>query len=247
MGRIDDTFISHASDVLAETNSGLSGSQIVKYCNSYAIDFNVQIPVSSPDFGKFGSVIPNKRTALYKNLQAFSDVQQFTIIKELCDLDFFKDNEAAQKLKVMLYTRYGDLAEEKLASTELVVKTKHWLSKYPAALEQYSSALTKYEGGIFERNTLDDMRLSFELLVKELLSNEKSLENQIAGLGQMLKEHGASVELRNMVIQIIKYYTDFQNNHVKHNDKVNEDEIEYVIELTSVVMKYLIKMNGKIK
>lgn len=247
MGRIDDTFISHASDVLAETNSGLSGSQIVKYCNSYAIDFNVRIPVSSPDFGKFGSVIPNKRTALYKNLQAFSDVQQFTIIKELCDLDFFKDNEAAQKLKVMLYTRYGDLAEEKLASTELVVKTKHWLSKYPAALEQYSSALTKYEGGIFERNTLDDMRLSFELLVKELLSNEKSLENQIAGLGQMLKEHGASVELRNMVIQIIKYYTDFQNNHVKHNDKVNEDEIEYVIELTSVVMKYLIKMNGKIK
>lgn len=247
MGRIDDTFISHASDVLAETNSGLSGSQIVKYCNSYAIDFNVRIPVSSPDFGKFGSVIPNKRTALYKNLQAFSDVQQFTIIKELCDLDFFKDNEAAQKLKVMLYTRYGDLAEEKLASTELVVKTKHWLSKYPAALEQYSSALTKYEGGIFERNTLDDMRLSFELLVKELLSNEKSLENQIAGLGQMLKEHGASIELRNMVIQIIKYYTDFQNNHVKHNDKVNEDEIEYVIELTSVVMKYLIKMNGKIK
>lgn len=247
MGRIDDTFISHASDVLAETKSGLSGSQIVKYCNSYAIDFNVRMPVSSPDFGKFGSVIPNKRTALYKNLQAFSDVQQFTIIKELCDLDFFKDNEAVQKLKVMLYTRYGDLAEEKLASTELVVKTKHWLSKYPAALEQYSSALTKYEGGIFERNTLDDMRLSFELLVKELLSNEKSLENQIAGLGQMLKEHSASVELRNMVIQIIKYYTDFQNNHVKHNDKVNEDEIEYVIELTSVVMKYLIKMNGKIK
>lgn len=247
MGQIDDTFISHASDVLAETQSGLSGGQIVKYCNSYAIDFNVRIPISSPDFGKFGSVVPNKRTALYKNLQAFSDVQQFTIIKELCDLDFFKDNETAQKLKVMLYTRYGNLAEEKLTSTELVVKTKHWLNKYPAALEQYNSSLTKYEGGIFERNTLDDMRLSFELLVKELLSNEKSLENQIAGLGQMLKEHGASVELRNMVIQIIKYYTDFQNNHVKHNDKVNGDEIEYVIELTSVVMKYLIKMNGKIK
>ena len=73
MGRIDDTFISHASDILADTNFGLTGSQIVKYCNSYAIDFNVQIPISSPDFGKFGSKVPNKRTALYRNLQPFND------------------------------------------------------------------------------------------------------------------------------------------------------------------------------
>lgn len=84
--KIDDTFISYASDILGETNSGLSGSQIVKYCNSYAIDFAVTIPVSSPDFGKFGSIVPNKRTALYRNLSAFDGPQQFTIIKELCEL-----------------------------------------------------------------------------------------------------------------------------------------------------------------
>ena len=47
-----------------------------------------------------------------------------------------------------------------------------------------------------------------------------------------------------MVVQIIEYYTKFQNNHVKHNDAVNSDEIEYVIELTSVVMKYLVKVLG---
>ena len=60
----------------------------------------------------------------------------------------------------------------------------------------------------------------------------------------MLKNSDVSVELRNMITQVIKYYTDFQNNHVKHNDKVNSNEIEYVIELTSVVMKFLIKING---
>lgn len=47
-----------------------------------------------------------------------------------------------------------------------------------------------------------------------------------------------------MIIKIIDYYTKFQNNHVKHNDAVNEKEIEFIIELTSVVMKYLIKVNG---
>ena len=111
-------------------------------------------------------------------------------------------------------------------------------------MKQYESALAKYEGGIFERNTLDDMRLAFELLVKDVLGNNKSLENQIPEIGSVLKTSGASVELRNMVQQVIKYYTDFQNNHVKHNDAVNGNEIEYIIELTSVVMKFLIKITG---
>ena len=58
------------------------------------------------------------------------------------------------------------------------------------------------------------------------------------------KNNNTSIELRNMVTQVIKYYTDFQNSHVKHNDSVNEQEIEYVIELTSIVMKFLIKISG---
>lgn len=241
---IDNTFLTYATDVLGDTGTGLSGTQIVKYCNGYAIDFGVAIPVSSPDFGKFGSVVPNKRTALLKNIQAFNPEQQFRIIKELCELPFFKGNEAVADLKVKLYTRYGNLAKEKISETELIQKTKHWLGNYPNALVQYENALAKYEGGLFERNTLDDMRLSFELLVKALLGNNKSLENQLAYLGAELKSKGASDELRNMVVKIIEYYTKFQNNHVKHNDAVNSDEIEYVIELTSVVMKYLVKVLG---
>ena len=98
MKKIDDVFISHASDILADTNSGLSGSQIIKECNSYAIDFNVSIPVTSPDFGKFGSIIPNKRTALYKNLREFNGKQQFIIIKKLCELPIFEGNKKAEDI-----------------------------------------------------------------------------------------------------------------------------------------------------
>jgi len=45
--KINDSFISHAADILGDTNRGLSGSQIVKHCNSYAVDFDVKIPIST--------------------------------------------------------------------------------------------------------------------------------------------------------------------------------------------------------
>lgn len=78
--KLPDVFVSYAADTLAETNSGLTGAQIVKYCNSYAVDFGVDIPITSSDFGSFGSLVPNKRTALYRNLSVFSGQQQFVII-----------------------------------------------------------------------------------------------------------------------------------------------------------------------
>ena len=105
--KIDDVFLTHAADILADTNTGLTGSEIVKFCNSYATDFNVNIPITSSNFGSFGSVVPNKRTALYKNLVAFNACQQFKIIKELSELDKFANNEDVKKLKAQLYERFG--------------------------------------------------------------------------------------------------------------------------------------------
>lgn len=239
MTKLDDAFLSYASDILADTNTGLRGMKIVEYCNKYAIDFNRITP-----YGSYPFDAPNKRTALKENLKVFTAPEQFQIIKELCELPKLRDQEKVQELKLKLFSRYGNLSTERISETELIQKTKHWLANHQSALKQYENALSKYEGGIFERNTLDDMRLAFELLVKDLLRNERSLENQISDIGTKLKDSGASTELRNMVQQVIKYYTDFQNNHVKHNDAVNDKEIEYIIELTSVVMKFLIKIIG---
>jgi len=238
---LDRAFLVYATDILGNTNNGLSGSQIASYCSNYAVEYNVNIPCAAYPFK---TNMPNKRTALNRNLLAFSDEQQFAIIRDFCELPIFKDFEPVTELKHRLFARYGNLSKEKISETELVQKTKHWLEDYPEALEQYNNALLKFEGDIYKRNTLDDMRLSFEFLVKGLLGNKKSLENQNAEIGQRLKEINISCELRNMVPTIIKYYTDFQNHNVKHNDNVNENEMEYVIEQTSIMMKLLIKTLG---
>lgn len=97
---------------------------------------------------------------------------------------------------------------------------------------------------MFERNVLDDLRLSLELLLREVLSNDKSLDNQNPLLGQYLKDRGGSTEFRNMFRTLISYYSNYQNEHVKHNDAVIEDEVEFVIEITSSFMKHLVRMVG---
>lgn len=238
MGTIAKEFLDYACGKIAGYgyNSGLSNSEIDTQIAKYAVKYNVQIPT-------YHQMI-KKADKLRNAVDCFNDSQQAEIIRDLCSLPQFEDDEEIKEAHRLLTERYGHLFANAFLKSELVQETKHWLSIYPASLKQYESALSKFEGGTFERNTLDDMRLSFELLVKSLLKNGKSLENQIQEIGSMLKGAGTSVELRNMVQQVIKYYTDFQNNHVKHNDAVNKDEIEYIIELTSVVMKFLIKIGG---
>jgi len=129
-------------------------------------------------------------------------------------------------------------------SQEVVDDTRHWLESFSEVQKLYNHALEKYRGGVFERNVLDDLRLSLELLLREVLSNDKSLDNQNPLLGQYLKDRGGSTEFRNMFRTLNSYYSNYQNEHVKHNDAVIEDEVEFVIEITSSFMKHLVRMVG---
>ena len=66
--------------------------------------------------------------------------------------------------------------------------------------------MIKHKAKVLERNLLDDLRLSLESLLKEILGNGKSLENQKDELGRFLKEREGSPELRNMFQSMLAYY-----------------------------------------
>lgn len=244
--KIPATFIQHAADILADTDSGLSGPNIVKATVAYAVECDVQVPHPTYPFA------PNKRTALYENLMAFGPTEQYQIIKELCDHPSFplKASEAKEmrkKLKIMLITRYKEFAgggDPDEINQTLIEETRHWLDGHAGALASYNSALEKYEGGVFLRNLIDDLRLSLELLLKDLFENSKSLENQIKDLGGYIKDRGGSKELANMFVKLVEYYASYQNSYAKHNDAVIEEEIEFIFEITSSFMKHLIRLNA---
>lgn len=125
----------------------------------------------------------------------------------------------------------------------LIEETKHWLENYPESLKLYKEALSKYDNEIYTRNLLDDLRLSLEKLLQATFKNRKSLENQISSLGDHLNAKGGSKELTNMFMKLIEYCSKYQNTYVKHDDAVNQGEIEFIFELTSSFMKHVIRVS----
>lgn len=236
-------FVKYAADILGDTNFGLSGGKIASESAAFAVEFGVDIPHATYPFG---ADVPNKRTALYQNLLKFSEPQRYALIRALCEHDGVKDRDEVKKLKLMLISRYGHLANETIGSEldqELIERTKHWLAEFPEALAPYNEAIQKHANEVFLRNVLDDMRLALELLLKAVLGNEKSLENQIQQLGGFIKEKGGSPELANMFVKLVDYYAKYQNSYVKHDDAVIEEEVEFIIELTSSFMKHLVRLS----
>jgi len=240
-------FIQHASEILGETNKGLSGPEIVKAMAAYAVEYDIDIPYASYPFPAGTS---NKRTALFEDLMAFKPKQQYRIIKELCEHRSFslKPSEERKTLKIQLVRKYNHLAGEDEAfeiNETLIEETRHWLDTYPDVLDLYNGALSKYDLGAFERNLLDDLRVGLEKLLHHVLGNSKSLENQTRFLGQFIKERHGSKEFSNMFEKLVEYYAKYQNSYVKHNDAVIEEEIEFIFEITSSFMKHLVRMSEK--
>jgi hypothetical protein len=243
--KISTAFLQRAAEILSE---GLSGSQIVSVTSAFAVDFDCDIPHASYPFNA-----SNKRTALFENLQPFNPGQQYQVIYELCDRVSTNLNATSQQkinasqLKLTLLSKYYQFSSNTSSNRnipQVATEARHWLSDFPAAKKTYEEALQKHSNGIFTRNALDDLRHSLEALLRQLLNNERSLENQITTIGTYVKERGGSSELANMLVKLIDYYTKYQNTYIKHGDAVPTAEAEFVLEVTACFMKHLIRIRG---
>lgn len=121
-------------------------------------------------------------------------------------------------------------------------RAKHWLAAYPDALKLYNEALEKSENRIYSRNLLDDLRLALKKLLRAVFENPKPLEKQIPAVGQFIDSAGGSTHLGFMFVKLLEGYAKYQNENVKHNDAVTEEELEFMIEITATFMKHLVRL-----
>lgn len=247
MNQIDDSFIEYAGDILANTEVGFSGSKIVKLCNEYALRFNRFIPYTKTPLMDANKRLVTKRTALKENLRSFDLREQLQIIKEMCDAPEMLSRSEVQQLKLRMLMRYRKDFDEPLMSELYLVTARmpnvgQLLQPYPKSLKLLQEAQLKYENGLFDRNVLDDMRLAFELLVKDLFGKKSSKQKSIIAKG--LESAGASSGLINLVMTLYSQYLSYQNENVKHDDLVNKADVKFVIDITMLMIEYLVKTKG---
>ena len=204
--KLPEVFISYAADILAETNSGLSGIQIIQYCNAYAVDFGVDIPITSSDFGRFGSKVPNKRTALRKNLSKFNGQQQFVIIKELSELPHFNNNPDAKELRKKLFERYASFSL--MPIYDQIIEHTGW-KRVDRTIEEMNNRLKvadteeKYQAiGMLGRETL--ISIAQQVFIKEKHPSVDGTDIGPTDTKRMLEAY-ISYELSNESEKVVKY------------------------------------------
>lgn len=125
---------------------------------------------------------------------------------------------------------------------DITSELKILLVPYPESRMLYEAALMKFDKEELLRNSLDDLRLSLEYLVKGILGNNKSLENQKSELGKYMHEKGAHTEIRNQFQKMLDLYTSFPNSHVKHGNSSDKQAGEFILNQTESFMRYLLKL-----
>ena len=120
-----------------------------------------------------------------------------------------------------------------------------WLENYPKVAKHFEQALKIYMDGDSGkyRNLLDNLRFALEQLLKEVLGNKKSLENQQKELLNWLNQRGIHQQVVNLYNQLVfGQYCIYQNDAVKHNEAFSKDEIEFMIYLTGTFMRLLLQL-----
>jgi hypothetical protein len=154
----------------------------------------------------------------------FEDFEQFFSYESLKD---FKPNNELQQ--------------------DLVSETFYWIDNFPKVKERFTRAVNLYQEKSDRIDCVNNLRLTLELLIKKILNNNKSLENQLGEIGKYQEKFGFGVEIRNTFNKILDYYNKFQNNKVKHDTDINnEHEVEFMFGLTMIFIRMLIKPNNEL-
>lgn len=136
---------------------------------------------------------------------------------------------------ILLYPSGVEFLDEKLVNDPL-----SWISNYPQVYNTYKQALSLLKEQNKHREVLDNLRLALELLLKCILQNNSSLENQKSPLGVYLKEQ--SPEMKNLYIKIFDFFCTYQNQNVKHAIGYKQNEVEFILYQTGVLIRFLINV-----
>lgn len=228
--------MNQTASIIADTNNGWTNNEITKKFNEACLRFGKSFEFEKGQY-------QNKASSYVNNFSKFTEKEVYLILKDFFRDDKFKDNTSIQSaLNNLIRDNAFDYEDADEHYEETFNTTIHFLQKYTKAYAPYQSSYQKIIANIYERNALDDLRLSLELLVKELMKNNKSLENNTTDLCKELKNKNVTGEINTLFNRVLNFFTSYQNEYVKHNDLVESNSVEFIFDITSSMLKYLCRV-----
>ncbi len=102
--QISDTLINYSAEVLAQTEYGMTWTQIAKFFRKKSAEYDVDAPYVNTIFP---SHLRNRRDGFVRNLKAFSPEQQLILLKELCDANKKINITPLKKLLMHQFVKRG--------------------------------------------------------------------------------------------------------------------------------------------
>lgn len=184
--------------------------------------------------------INSSNREIYTNWKSIQLTEIQTVQKYIKSPFIFDDFE-----QFFNYTSITEYKPHNELQQDLVSETFYWIDKFPKVKDRFSRAVNLYTEKSDQIDCVNNLRLTLELLVKEILKNNKSLENQLGEIGKYQEQLGIGVEIRNTFNKVLDYYNKYQNNRVKHDAEINnEHEVEFIFGLTMIFIRMLIKPNN---
>ena len=153
----------------------------------------------------------------------------------------------AVNLRLVKHRNGSDIypAGARLLDDAVVDDVLDWLQNHPSSAKHFRAALSLYQSGKSEaqRNLLDELRFALEQLLRAVLGNKKSLENQKQYLMPWLSKRGLHRHLSKMFVTLLDYHHQYQNQAVKHHEEYGAQEIEFLIYLTGTFMRTILQLN----
>lgn len=216
-------------DIENQLKEIFTGNEIISLTQSYANSVGKKVPYTSVGYNSKKDILSANLNILSydEKLSFFDEIRQHSQVRSHTDLCAQIDRLVAKDSKPTIKVRnsISDL-----------------ISEYSDDINsQWKKAYYFYDRGDY-RNSLDSIRLTIELLVKNITNTDKSLENQTSNLGKFFATQGISKETRNLFFRMLDLYLKIQNNEAKHSlpNDLSHAEVSMLMNQSTVIIKFLI-------
>lgn len=208
----------------------MSKREIIDLTQAFAESVNKKVPITEAGY-------ETKKEILAQNIGCLSEDEKFDFMSQLQKLSFIKCRpELDEEINDFLSYRV------QINSSKSRNSISDLLATYPPKIrQQWVKACVFFDRDDY-RNSLDNVRLAVELLVKFLTKSDASLENQKKNLGRFLQAKGINKQVSNFLFKILNIYERIQNDQAKHDvpDHLKHEEVTFIMNQSYVIIKFLV-------